>query len=302
MKNTNRIFTLSVIFGAISLTAITTLKAAESIFQDGLVLGGTALTPGLLLEVEGKIGAQELCNESGAECTDVSAIYSTVIAGAGGITGSGTSGFLPKFTAAQVVGNSLIQDNGTNVGIGSASLGGHKLHVNGNLRIESRNLYFGSTKRLYGDSTHGLHYRSNSSTNTSLIMRDAENKHYGQIYGSGDGAYFGLLDGDGHWLLQHQKDVQTHWKINNVEYMRLTSTGLDIQGSVSVDDDTRTCNSSAEGAMRYKSNQIEFCDGANWDTPGFSGLKKCDTLGGEVKDGSCQFSYESTGTFTLVKA
>jgi hypothetical protein len=38
-----------------------------------------------------------------------------------GISGSGTANFVPKFTASQTVGNSLIFDNGTHIGIGTAT-------------------------------------------------------------------------------------------------------------------------------------------------------------------------------------
>jgi hypothetical protein len=37
------------------------------------------------------------------------------------VTGSGTIGYIPKFTGASALGNSLIFDNGTNVGIGTAT-------------------------------------------------------------------------------------------------------------------------------------------------------------------------------------
>ena len=45
-----------------------------------------------------------------------------------GITGSGTTNYVPKFTSSSALGNSLIYDDGTNVGIGATSLSG-KLHV-----------------------------------------------------------------------------------------------------------------------------------------------------------------------------
>jgi hypothetical protein len=41
--------------------------------------------------------------------------------GSGSIGGSGTSGYIPKFTATSSIGNSLIFDNGTYVGIGTTS-------------------------------------------------------------------------------------------------------------------------------------------------------------------------------------
>ena len=39
-----------------------------------------------------------------------------------GIRGSGTTNYVPKFTASGTIGNSLIQDNGTGIGIGGAQL------------------------------------------------------------------------------------------------------------------------------------------------------------------------------------
>lgn len=44
------------------------------------------------------------------------------------ITGTGTANYLPKFTASGTIGNSLIYDNGTNVGIGTISPS-YPLHV-----------------------------------------------------------------------------------------------------------------------------------------------------------------------------
>lgn len=45
----------------------------------------------------------------------------TTLAAAGINTGSGTANYLPKYTAATTFGNSLIYDNGSSVGIGTAS-------------------------------------------------------------------------------------------------------------------------------------------------------------------------------------
>jgi hypothetical protein len=42
-------------------------------------------------------------------------------AGGGTITGSGTTNYVPKWTSASAIGDSLIYDNGTNVGIGTTS-------------------------------------------------------------------------------------------------------------------------------------------------------------------------------------
>lgn len=47
-----------------------------------------------------------------------------------GITGTGTTNYIPKFTSSGVIGNSIVFDNGTNVGIGTTSPTA-KLEVNG---------------------------------------------------------------------------------------------------------------------------------------------------------------------------
>jgi hypothetical protein len=47
------------------------------------------------------------------------------------VTGTGTTNYVPKFTGASTIGNSIVFDNGTNVGIGTASPAS-KLSVGGN--------------------------------------------------------------------------------------------------------------------------------------------------------------------------
>ena len=51
-----------------------------------------------------------------------------------GISGAGTANYVPKFTASGTIGNSLIYDNGTNVGIGNTSPA-YALDVTGTARI-----------------------------------------------------------------------------------------------------------------------------------------------------------------------
>ena len=54
------------------------------------------------------------------------------------ITGTGTTNYLPKFTGSTALGNSLIYDNGTNVGIGKTTMSS-LLDVNGQIRSEYTN-------------------------------------------------------------------------------------------------------------------------------------------------------------------
>ena len=67
----------------------------------------------------------------------------TTLAAAGINTGSGTANYLPKYTAATTFGNSLIYDNGSSVGIGTASpTAGFQLQVTG---VNSRFAMFNSS-------------------------------------------------------------------------------------------------------------------------------------------------------------
>lgn len=63
--------------------------------------------------------------------------YSYNVNGFTGIGGSGTANYIPKFTAAGLIGNSLIYDNGSAVGINTTSVSGTygKLSVAGGISI-----------------------------------------------------------------------------------------------------------------------------------------------------------------------
>lgn len=55
-----------------------------------------------------------------------------------GITGSGTTNYVPKFTSSSAIGNSQIFDNGTSVGIATATpSAAYRLDIEGNVRVGS---------------------------------------------------------------------------------------------------------------------------------------------------------------------
>ncbi len=82
------------------------------------------------------------------------------------ITGSGIASYIPKFTAATVIGNSQIYDNGTNVGVGFTTPS-YKLDVNGDMNILSTGAY-----RIGGSNVFRIPGTANScfgvSTGTSV--------------------------------------------------------------------------------------------------------------------------------------
>jgi len=83
----------------------------------------------------------------------------SVSTGSGGtVTGTGTTNYISKFTGSSAIGNSLIYDNGTNIGIGTTSPS-QKLHVVGNGLVEGVILYrngatnilnIGGDQNMYG--------------------------------------------------------------------------------------------------------------------------------------------------------
>jgi hypothetical protein len=64
------------------------------------------------------------------------------LAGLGGISGTGTTNYIPKFTSSSAIGNSQIQDDGTNVGVGG-SPSSQKLRIYGGTIISNNNFYYG---------------------------------------------------------------------------------------------------------------------------------------------------------------
>ena len=58
--------------------------------------------------------------------------YSYLVNGYSGISGTGNSGYIPKFTSATSIGNSLIQDNGTTITLGGA-LSGTSANLSANI-------------------------------------------------------------------------------------------------------------------------------------------------------------------------
>ncbi len=111
-----------------------------------------------------------------------------------------------------------------NVGIGTTTPA-QKLHVSGNIQLDSRSLFFGPSQRIYGDARSAFYFDGEHPSITQLILRDSNNVIHGRLYGGGSGRYFGLLDGDGQWSYIADKDVYTGFRINNSEKMRILANG-----------------------------------------------------------------------------
>ena len=96
------------------------------------------------------------------------------------VTGNGTPTRIPKLTLSNVIGDSLITDSGTNVGIGFslASSATEKLHVNGNIKSDGGTGFIG-----FGGSITNLN-ASNITSGTMSLAR-LTNTSAGRILMSG---------------------------------------------------------------------------------------------------------------------
>jgi hypothetical protein len=104
--------------------------------------------------------------------------------GGGSIGGSGTTNYVPKFTASGFIGNSQIFDNGTNVGIGTASPAA-LLDVNGNGRFG--NVGSASASLItFVNNANGFQFGFNSTTNQRFVWNNGGVSEIMTLLGTGN--------------------------------------------------------------------------------------------------------------------
>jgi hypothetical protein len=92
----------------------------------------------------------------------------------GGISGSGTTNYLPKFTGSTIIGNSLLFDNGVNVGIGTA-VGNVRFTIQQNFDTYAGGLAIRKTNNdtalfLYNDGSRNIISSSYGNTGTYVPL------------------------------------------------------------------------------------------------------------------------------------
>lgn len=166
--------------GSISNLSLTTQVAGTLPVANG----GTGLssTPGIgQIDIGNGSGFTRNTLTAGTGISISSGAGSITISATGGgsVTGSGTANYVPKFTGASSIGNSLIYDNGTNVGIGTTTPA-NTLDVFGTIGGSS----------IYASGFYGNRFYSSS--NTAYFMNPVGTSVVDEINFSG-GYYLSAL-------------------------------------------------------------------------------------------------------------
>ena len=100
-----------------------------------------------------------------------SASAPTCVVTGGGLTGSGSTNYITKWTGSNSLGNSQIYDNGTNVGIGTTGPG-EKLQVVGNIKLGGTEGDIKDVNAIIG--YNDLYLKSNSAENAPVYIAGSQ--------------------------------------------------------------------------------------------------------------------------------
>ena len=95
--------------------------------------------------------------------------------GASGVSGSGTTNYVSKFTGTSAIGNSLIQDDGTTVGLGIAPNAGVKLYVSSSAMTAVAGITSLSGSQGVTGSSNGIGVGTNVGSKGSAAFSTATN-------------------------------------------------------------------------------------------------------------------------------
>lgn len=178
---------------------------------------------------------------TGGSWQSIQALVSTLLGGGTGITGSGTAGYVPKFTGTHTVSNSQIIDNGTNVGIGMSP--SYKLDVNGPFRAigsTSGWAHFlqntgGSNSYVYfNHGTYGMHLRNDSASAGTYLMQLYNGSDGSQLQVRGNNSLYINAPG-GNWAGDFNTNSAHGIHVNNgyvYDYLSYSYYGLYTNGAV----------------------------------------------------------------------
>lgn len=115
---------------------------------------------------------------------------------------------------------------GQNVGIGTTAPD-EKLHVDGNIKSNTRTIFLGNFQQLYADNNHSLFYNSNNPNFSNIITRNSSGQYLGGLSGlfNNNQVYTRLLDGDENVILNASAGMWLGLHVNDVEHLRILNNG-----------------------------------------------------------------------------
>ena len=111
-------------------------------------------------------GVTSITVGNGLSASSSTGAVTIVLTGSTGLSGNGTTNYLPKWTGSTGLGNSLIYDDGTNVGIGTSS-------PSAKLDIQLTGGTIGT--RISGDSSSDMLRVTQTGTGNAIIVEDETN-------------------------------------------------------------------------------------------------------------------------------
>ena len=182
------------------------------------------------------------------------------LAGLGGISGSGTTNYIPKFTSSSAIGNSVIYESGGSIGINETTPSEGKLVIN-NPNGSTNNGVSGNSLYLKAQTANSNLIRFSGAVATDMI--------FGR-FGNQDNFGWGTTGGS--------------------EYMRLTSTGLGIGTSSPIEKLTTNGLIATTGAS-----VTSYYVGNN--NAGFIDYNSGDTrIGSQSSAGSSRITFYTTSS------
>lgn len=140
-----------------------------------------------------------------------------------GGTGSGTANYLTKWTGTTSLGNSLMQDNGTSVGVGTAPNATYKLDVNGSMR-SSGEVNAGTAKvTLYNQTSEGGAVRLSGNNSVNLTLQNI-NGLFRMMNSSWTPMF--VMDQSGNSLFATGGNPDTNYKVKVVGNLNASAIGI----------------------------------------------------------------------------
>jgi hypothetical protein len=178
--------------------------------------------------------------------------YSYLVNGYSGISGTGNSGYIPKFTSATSIGNSLIQDNGTTITLGGA-LSGTSATFSGDLTIDTNTLYVDSTNNKVGIGTTSTTYKLDVSGSGSMInIIGASSGDISTGFRIGRGASLGaeIYDNPADNITTFNTTGGLNLRVGGSNRLTIASTGAaTFSSSVAASTSVTVTNSGAQAAI-----------------------------------------------------